>query len=269
MIMMLFGRKQRQEIVSTPRVPTEEVAGLSQQGYSEPEIIDALRREGYRPQEVDAAMREALRTSVRDIGANYVPTPRPVQERWTPPRQLPQAGRPPGGEFGGPPREFQPARPRRPPLGFEEEDMEEPEEPLPQRQVDDEMRLPEFFERKQQPMQRLESPARARHEEVEEVAESVVEDRFSQVRDRLNDMGARINQVSKRLADLEQRISTSQAGKPADFERIEKKVGQYEDSMEGLSSKMESLERVMKDNLTPMMQSMRTLSDTLKAMKAA
>jgi DNA repair exonuclease SbcCD ATPase subunit len=41
--------------------PVERVKELSSHGFSEPEIIDVLRREGYSPQEIDIALTQALK----------------------------------------------------------------------------------------------------------------------------------------------------------------------------------------------------------------
>ncbi len=65
MLIMLFGKKKKAE--ATGRMPTERVVALSSQGYSEEEIINTLKNEGYRPKEVDAALRDALKSSVRKL----------------------------------------------------------------------------------------------------------------------------------------------------------------------------------------------------------
>ena len=41
----------------------------------------------------------------------------------------------------------------------------------------------------------------------------------------------------------------------------------YKDSIADIAARMEAVERAMKDSLTPMMQSLRSLSDTIKALK--
>jgi uncharacterized coiled-coil DUF342 family protein len=54
-------------------VPVERVKELSSKGFSELEMIDVLRKEGYSPEEMDRALTQALRT---EITAPY----QPVQE---------------------------------------------------------------------------------------------------------------------------------------------------------------------------------------------
>lgn len=64
----LFGGKNKQP-EATPKlgkgiVPTEKVKGLSEKGFSEPEIIDVLRKEGYSSEEIDSALTQALKIGV-------------------------------------------------------------------------------------------------------------------------------------------------------------------------------------------------------------
>jgi chromosome segregation ATPase len=66
MPLQLFKKQQRMP-------PIERVKELSSHGFSEPEIIDVLRKEGYSPQEIDLALTEALKEKLQ--------TPLPTQQR--------------------------------------------------------------------------------------------------------------------------------------------------------------------------------------------
>jgi methyl-accepting chemotaxis protein len=54
----LFKKQQRPP-------PVERVKELSSHGFSEPEIIDVLRKEGYGPQEIDLAFTQALKEKLQ------------------------------------------------------------------------------------------------------------------------------------------------------------------------------------------------------------
>jgi methyl-accepting chemotaxis protein len=54
MPLQLFKRQQKLP-------PVERVRELSSHGFSEPEIVDVLRKEGYGPQEIDLALTQALK----------------------------------------------------------------------------------------------------------------------------------------------------------------------------------------------------------------
>ncbi|HDD72710.1 MAG TPA: hypothetical protein ENG00_01305, partial [Candidatus Aenigmarchaeota archaeon] len=81
MIMWPFEKKG----TSGPgRVPTSRVITLSSQGLSEQEIIRTLKNEGYTPEEVDAAMREALRGATLGVPRKPAP-PQPAPPAAEPP----------------------------------------------------------------------------------------------------------------------------------------------------------------------------------------
>ena len=58
MAFQLFKKQQRAP-------PVERVKELSSHGFSEPEIIDVLRKEGYNPQEIDLALTQALKEKLQ------------------------------------------------------------------------------------------------------------------------------------------------------------------------------------------------------------
>jgi len=58
MPLQLFKKQQRMP-------PIERVKELSSHGFSEPEIIDVLRKEGYTPQEIDLALTQALKEKLQ------------------------------------------------------------------------------------------------------------------------------------------------------------------------------------------------------------
>jgi len=60
MPLQLFKKQQR-----IP--PVERVRELSSHGFSEPEIIDVLRKEGYTPQEIDLALTQALKEKLEKL----------------------------------------------------------------------------------------------------------------------------------------------------------------------------------------------------------
>jgi len=56
--------KKKKATTGIGRVPIERVKELSAHGFSEPDIIDVLRKEGYSPREIDQALTEALKSTV-------------------------------------------------------------------------------------------------------------------------------------------------------------------------------------------------------------
>jgi chromosome segregation ATPase len=106
-----------------------------------------------------------------------------------------------------------------------------------------------------------------RQEEMEEIAEQLVEDKWKAVEVRLKSVEAKFDGFEKRMAEFEGRLG----GVRAD---VEKKVSESEDVIENyksdvseITAKIGSMETVMKDTLGPMMETMRSLSETVKVLK--
>ncbi len=283
-----IGRK-KETVPSLPevdihgKIPPDRVASLSAQGMSEPEIIRTLRSEGYSPIEVDAAMKDALRSAVRPsrtappAPARGFGPPEPARFESRPERrerrlvfgegdeeQLPrpaQAREPPFMEegpanelelprfpgFAPPPRKpaFAPA----PPLPAEKTEMEEMEPIAPAAK-------PASKE------QRMQS-----RREFEEIAEGIVEEGMGALEKRVDDMGDRLKEITVRMNNLQQALNRVQGERRGDIAEITDKIEGYKQGMAEVSSRMEAVERTMKDSMTPMMQSLRSLSDAIKSFK--
>lgn len=256
----------------------ERVRELSMQGLSEAEILRSLRAEGYGPGEVDQAMRGVLRESV--AGA---PPRRPMAPEMEPPRQPGPRGmeafpeerqRPPGdlemaefppGRFAPPEEEFgeepeaPPARGWRPPEAAPAPPAWRGREPPEEEEFPDEELPP------------LPPPPGSRRRpsvergEMEEIAESIVEERVRTLEGEISELSRRLDAVSSKMADME---SGARRGTgPSGVEEIKAGLESYKTSIGELSERTEAMERAIKDSLTPMMQSLRSLSETIKVMK--
>ena len=256
------------------RIPTDRVNELSSQGLSEPEIIRTLRNEGYSPIEVDRAMKGAIRTA-----AGAVP-PAPVRPAYPPPYPEPE----PEEELEEEPRRkmlfpeearpMQRAAPPEPPFTSDIlERMEKDEAELPEIPgMEEERESPEDFEEEAPlpPIRRkLDRRERGweKRREFEEVAEGIVEEKIEEFRKEIEDVTDRFRELSSRLSRVEAEINRVQGEKKSDADDIRVRIDRYRESMGEISARMESIERAVKDSLTPMMQSMRSLSDTIKALK--
>jgi len=87
MIKFLGKGKKPEEVKKIGKgiIPSERVKDLSAKGFSEPEIIDVLRKEGYSAEEIDRALTQALKIGVTGEGATEkLPTLRELQTpTWT------------------------------------------------------------------------------------------------------------------------------------------------------------------------------------------
>lgn len=243
-------------------IPTDEVRALSSRGVSEPDIIRNLRREGYSSTEIDQAMKEALRSRIS--GDFY----RPVNEY--------------GEASLGPPPENIPAReeiPRN--LGYpisaaeEEEDLQplpyEPSAGPPMREPEfPEMPSGEYFE---PAPRRMPAPARGPQKggidrkEIEELAEVIVDEKLRDVRERFKAVDLQFQQISRRVESVYDEMNRMRMDKSGEIKGIENKIDSYYKGMEGINGRIESMEKALRDSLSPMLESLRSLSDLVRSMK--
>lgn len=288
MKMMPFGKKGAS--ASRPPAP-DRVRSLSQQGYSEAEIIRTLRTEGYSPSDADSAMKQAVRSAALPSQSQYAQQPY---------RQQGAAPLPPMGRDLFPSRsQEQPLErdlfpERQPERSFERQEMsfDRPERPLPPRRA-----LQPFPERQEElpfPEEKYESedlpelpeiprpepaeefipPMRRRLQgqqkgEMEEVAEGLMEEKWGAFQRQMNDFEDKLDKVEGRMNALENSLSEIKGVKRGDVEEIKTSINSYKEHLTEISERIEAMELAVKDSLTPMMQSLRSLSDTLKTMRTA
>ena len=71
-----FGKKEEEVSFGKGFVPIDRVRELSDKGFSEPEIIDVLRKEGFSADEIDRALTQVLKLGVS--GQQEEPSPLPT-----------------------------------------------------------------------------------------------------------------------------------------------------------------------------------------------
>jgi len=62
--MLFFNKKQPERMAGRGSVPTDRIKELSSKGFSEPEIIDVLRKESFSAEEIDKGLTQVLRAGV-------------------------------------------------------------------------------------------------------------------------------------------------------------------------------------------------------------
>jgi len=300
-----FGKKKKSAGARGAAAPagsklpaTARVSALSAQGLSEPEIIRSLKSEGYSPMEVDGAMKQALRTAV---GAErpVAPQPQPIPRAAPPLPQMEPGPMPPTqadrrrifAEETLPP----PARPPQralptPPLTIDEmqrmqktgtglelpDNLDEPDEPLPGATPGgpgDEFKIPGIGEGQMPLPGTPPRPRQPRPEgmigrrDFEEVAEAIVEERADIFRREVDGVSDEIKRLDAKLHLLEERFHRIETSKRSEIDEIKGSITGYKESMGEVSARMESVERAMKDSMTPMMQTLRALSEAVKDLK--
>lgn len=249
---------------SSPRgIPTAEVKALSSRGVAEPDIINTLRREGYSISEIDQAMKEALKSRVAPEGT-------PTMER--PPTE-PRKPFEPGPM---PPPEPLPPETRRTPIRGDHEIPPSPigefsdvprgddfvETSLPS------LRGPEFPEElpKPPPERRKRSKGIDRRE-MEELIEVLVDEKLRGLDEKFNSVHSKFREIENKINTLSKEVEKTKVTKVDELKGIEGKIDGYKQEINTLNGRIESLERALKDSLSPMLDSLRSLSETVKLLK--
>lgn len=247
---------------SSVAVPTNEVKALSSRGVPEPDIIRTLRREGYNINEIDQAMKEALRNKVSD-GPDYPGVQGPqgplgqehIPSREQMPRELsyPTSEKLEEPDFDSSPlnrmRNQQPPQDRGLPRGG---DFTRPSPPPAERSS---------------PQRDSRSGTRMERDEIEELAEIIVNEKTRNLKSKFSIMDTRFQELNKRIDSLSNEINSIRTKKSSEVKGIEEKIDSYSKNMDEIGGRMESVEKVLKDSLGPMLESMRSLSELVKSMK--
>ncbi len=253
MISLPFGKKNPK-----PTMPANErVTSLTSQGFSEAEIIKMLREEGYSPFDIDHMMKQAVKTAAAP----------PFQQPYQRPGEMPpppQQPRPMQQQRPMPGEPFRPL-PRQPyqedEFGFPDEKHAEPD--LPQ--------LPTFNFRPPQEFRPQEGvpgkkPTMER-QQLEEITEAIVDEKWRNFEKEVNDMNSRMNQIMLRIDNIENMVNQLKGTEKNEIEEIKTNIGKYRENLVEMSSKMESIEKAVKDSMTPMLQTLRSMSDALRSMR--
>lgn len=261
-------RPARSSRPSRDRIPTDRVITLSSQGVSEPEIIQTLKVEGYTPLQVDQAMKEALKSSVGTTGPEPppVPAPSPYSEPAPPlPPPVPESGL-------SPPQRRPEELPGLPPLPTETELPPPPISataytyPEPEPPVGPSLPGEGDISRLREPMTRREAKDEKRRA-LEELAESIIEEKWISLREDIMNLKAQVQELGMKTSSIEQSMIQLRGEKKTDMQKIEEKIDTYKESINEVSAKMGAIENAMKESLSPMMQSMRSMTETIREMK--
>lgn len=271
--MFPFGKKRKKPVEegipepmpgpSRPRgIPTAEVQALSSRGVAEPDIINTLRREGYSISDIDQAMKEALRGRVASEEPPKYGPPAGPREPFEP-EPLPPPEPPPPGPSRRPIRD-EPAIPPSP-LG-EFTGVPRGEDFLDKPPVTP--RGPEFPE--ELPMPPAERRRKTRgfdRRDIEELIEVVVEERLRGLGERFDSIQSQFREMDSKINAISEETNRIKSTKGGEVKGIGEKIDSYKQDIGELNGRMESLERALKDSLAPMLESLRSLSETVKMLR--
>ncbi|MBN2101569.1 MAG: hypothetical protein JW716_01715 [Candidatus Aenigmarchaeota archaeon] len=279
------------------RVPVDEVNALSSRGFSEPEIVNALKKQGYSIPEIDQGMKGALRNAAStgpDMGSPFGgqrfdsgPEPMPRGDSFQPPpgMELEHPFRAGGGGF----EEMRPARQpfSRPTFQEPSAAMEEPSfgddfnRPVSSgndfdiptgSQFEDSVPTPREYQQRPEPrpLPSLEQPDHERKvskKQIEELVEVIIEEKWHDMKSKLIAIDTKFLETNNKIVALENMIRQMRSEREDELKHIDNKIDSYKGSMNDMNGKMQSMENAMRDSLTPLIGTLRSLSETINNIK--
>jgi len=209
----LFKKKEAETMPMGRGVPMDRVKELAGKGFSEPDMIDVLRKEGYSPDEIDKALTESLK-----MGVSGLALPTPVLQ--TEPSVLPTL-------------EIAPPQPSMPTV---------PETSLPQN-----------YYQQQYP--------------TEEYVEYLVRERMGGIDEKINEFSIRYEELEKRMQTVWDQLNTIATGRSTEQQQILAKLDTFKEMLVETDTRLGSLEKVFRETLPALIESVRALSDLVGRVK--
>lgn len=223
-----FKKKAPQVIPGRSFVPFDRVREMAARGFSEPEMIDVLRREGFSPEEIDKALTSALQTSVTgEAGPN------------TQPAQQSQPSREQSSTVSS--EMFPNLTPTTKPA--EQQEVSLPQVP--------ETSLPEDYS----------------SYSTEDYVDYAVQNRLADVNETVSEIEKRNKELSSKIEQLQKKIDAFSAVRGQSSPETAAKIENFVDTITEVDARVGSLEKAFKETLPALIQSVRSLSDVVQKAK--
>ena len=283
--MLVFGKKPKKS--SEKGIPVDTVRNLASKGMSEQEIVSVLRKQGYSPYEIDRALSMALKSTV--TGAS---SPQPQIQQ----AQVPQARAPefPSGEQQKYRAQIQQFTPRNeeipsvkapeqvflPKPQFHERDLPEfhtvsytpqKEESRPLFTFEKSPFLPSPKEEKQEIGEGVEKteniPLQTSEITLEEIIEGIVADKWTSFEDTVERLRKRDDELQKQIIDIRKEIDSIKDAMRKSEESFLAKLEEHSEQVASIEAKIGSIEKVFKEFLPELTESMRLITEALEKTK--
>lgn len=243
-------KQQPQVIPGKGFVPIDRVREMAARGFSEPEMIDVLRREGFSADEVDKALTSALRIGVTGEQQQQ------QQQQWQPiyqrpPQQEQQFQWPSQQQVQQPwPPQQQQAAPSGLPT-LQSLEVQPQQESMPQIP---EASLPEGYYQQQYADQ--------------DYIDYVVQQRVTEVTEKMEDFQRRYLDLQKKIEDLSEQLRATSPGKTNQGQtQILTKMDTFSDTVTDIDNRLSGLEKAFKETLPALIDSVRALSDLVQKVR--
>jgi len=247
--MLFFKKKEPEKIAVSGKggIPIDRVRDLASKGFSEPDMIDALRKDGFSADEIDKALTEALKEGVGGV------TPPKMEEQSM--AVLPEL------------ESFQPtiaAPPEMPETSLPQDYSQQAWAQQPQMQ-----QWQQQYPTQQWPVQQMQQGQQPQQQSygTEEYVEYLVKERMSEIDDKVKEFTIRYQELEKRMAVAYDQLSSLSQTRTSEQQQILNKMDSWKDILQDVDMRLSALEKAFKDTLPPMIESVRALSDLVERLK--
>ncbi|MEM5843199.1 MAG: hypothetical protein QXL97_00585 [Candidatus Aenigmatarchaeota archaeon] len=236
----LFSGKKEVK-VGKGEIPVERVKNLLDKGFSEIEIIDLLRKEGFSPEEIDKALMEAL--SSRSLQTQVEKTSITQQTELVSQNQQISAQQPQNiqasiqSQFQQ--QAFQPIASA--PLSTTQQTQTKKEEAV-DTQID--------------------------YVSLEEYIEYLLREKMQEINKRLMETNLRFKEFEERILGLKEEIEDLSKGSKDELNKILSEIRLNRDMVSELSIKVDTLSKTLKELLPSLIESVRLLGEIVQKLKA-
>jgi len=223
------NKKQPEKAPSLGRgsIPSEKIKTLSGRGFSEPEIIDVLRKEGYSSEEIDAGLTQALKLGVTGGDQSFVSKPPTLQELQMQQDQFTQG----------------------------------------QNEMTNMMQETQFAPQIPEPSMQFQQNYYQDDYNTEELVESIVQERMGELDTKLNEFRAKYNNMERKMMDLHNQLSVVSKGRNEAENTILNKIDSFGSTLGEMNARLSSLEKAFKEALPALIESVRSLTDLVARFK--
>lgn len=230
--MVLFGSKKEKK-EGRGEIPTEKVKNFLNRGFSEIEIIDILRKEGYSPEEIDKALMQAsieIKSS-QLFQSSQFQISQPQSQPQSPP-QLPQP-------------------PQQSPLQTQIVETKQAQPTSIQNEIK------ESFEESQ-----------IDYISLQEYIDYLLRSKTQEINKRLMEINLKFKELEERVLGLKEEIESVSKGTKEDLNKILNEIRLNRDNINDLSIKVETLNKTLKELLPSLIESVRLLSEIIQKLKS-
>ncbi len=223
-------KKESTVIPGRGSVPVDRVKEMASRGFSEPEMIDVLRREGFSAEEIDKALTQSLHLGITGSQPQQQQQPEPQQQ--------------------------QPSQTSLPSMFPKAEDVS---------QFTPEPQQGSSFEIPQIPETSL--PEEYSQYSTEDYVDYIIQNKMAEVVEQVGQLESKQKDLERKIEDLSKKAENMAKSRPTDAQEVSTKMENFADNVSSLESRVKSLEKAFKDTLPTLIEGVRSLSDVVQKIR--